>query len=119
MKMDKFKIKIFDDVSLGDILKTSYNNITLRNEQINTLMTEIENLLDDKIDYATVGPILNNFVDSSVKNNEQLMKLITTIHKLVDEKNRKSESGELLSQHERDELMKTISHEVRTYRKTK
>lgn len=113
-------VVLFDDVTLGDILKETYTNITERSTEIDELASNIKELLNGNTDYAILGPVLNNFLDCGLKNNDQLLKFINSVQKLLamtmDAKN--SEDG-LLTDEEKKQLMEGIEHEVRHYKAEK
>lgn len=98
---------IFGRKRFSDILKEIYDNQKIKKDQINTLIKELQPLMQNISDATLLVPLIKEYLEISVKNDEQLVKLATVIQRIVSGKS--SGEGDLgISENERKQIMEEI-----------
>lgn len=87
MSLDK---KIFKDKSLSDLFEEIYNNSRKKDKQINTLVGELQNLIEGIEDATLVVPMIKEYLEIAVKNDKHLVDMASIVQRLVNNTGTKS-----------------------------
>jgi len=118
MNSDFKDLILFDDVSMGDVLKQAYDNTVKTKKDLDTLITELKDEIDGKADITYLGPILNNYIDSRIKTNDQLLKFIATVQKLIGlSTDAASHEEGIISSEEKEQLMENLQLDLEQFNK--
>lgn len=102
--MDKDTV-LFKGKSFADVMADIYNNQKKKDTQIKLLIAQLQPLVTNVEDAASVVPLIKDYLDVSVKNDDALVKLAAIIQRMM-----KSESDEssnlLLSDSDKEQLIK-------------
>lgn len=108
--------EIFSGTTFSSLLKDIYENSSKKKKQIEILINELRPLIKDVSQATMVVPLIKEYLEVGVKNDEQLVKMASVYQKYVsaDEKiqNLQSESGTLLTDEEKKQLLSDIKQDV-------
>lgn len=103
-----FDTEIFDGKTLSDMFSDVYKNTDKKREQINQFVSSMVKLIRTPEDAAVLGPVIKDFLDVNVKNDEHIVRLVQIAQRLVGVANKNSSDGMLLSEEEKNQLLKNI-----------
>jgi len=107
--MSNLDSDIFGDKKLKDLFQEIYNNQKKKEKQISSLIEELKPLIDDIGDATLVVPLIKEYLEIGVKNDEQLIKMATIIQRCLNNDNAGSDSGVLISDEEKAQLLGEIN----------
>ncbi len=109
MENDFKDMILFDDTSMGDLLKEVYTNTVESKNDLDQLIENLKDEMEGVNNISFIGPILNNYIDSRIKTNDQLLKFLAAVQKLLG-MSLKATSAEdsLMSPEEKAQLMGDI-----------
>ena len=106
--MSEFDKIVFKKKKFSDILSEIYDNQKQKQQQISILISELKPLIQDIGDATLIVPLIKEYLDLGIKNDEQLIKVATIIQRMV-KSNENNNTGELISEEEKAQLMKEIN----------
>jgi len=111
--------EIFEGKNFQDLTKDIYENTTKRKVQIDLLISEIHGFITTIDDVVLVAPIIKEYMDVAVKNDEQLVKLASVIQRILAKSSSGGEDSLLLSEQEKEDLIKALQDDVDDLQKIK
>ena len=109
-----FDTEIFDGKTLADLFSDVYKNTDKKREQINQFVASMVKLIRTPEDAAVLGPIIKDFLDVNVKNDEHIVRLVQIAQRMVTVSTKTSSDGMLLSEEEKNQLLKNIKSDFET-----
>lgn len=109
-----FETEIFDGKTLADLFSDIYKNTDKKREQINQFVASFVKLIKTPEDAAVLGPVIKDFLDVNVKNDEHLVRLAQIAQRLVTVSSKGSNTGDLLSEDEKMQLLNNIKTDFET-----
>jgi hypothetical protein len=103
-----FDTEIFDGKTLSDMFSDVYKNTDKKREQINQFVSNMVKLIRTPEDAAVLGPVIKDFLDVNVRNDEHIVRLVQIAQRLVSISNKSTSDGMLLSEEEKNQLLKNI-----------
>ena len=103
---------VFDDKKLSDIFSDIYRNTDSKRAQINTFVSKLVQLIRTPDDAAVIGPVVQGFLDTSVRNDEHIVRLAQIVQRMATVSLKGSESDILLTEAEKNDLLKGMSGEL-------
>jgi hypothetical protein len=104
---------IFQGKTLSDMFADVYKNTETKREQINGFVTNLIKLIRTPEDAAVLGPVVKDFLEVNVKNDEHIVRLVQIAQRLVAI-NSKADDGGLLSEEEKQQLLKNVKLDFET-----
>jgi hypothetical protein len=104
---------IFEGKTLADMFSDVYRNTSSKRDQINQYVSSMVKLIRTPEDATIIGPIIKDFLEVNVKNDEHIVRLVQIAQRIVSVGN-KSESDGILSEQEKEQLLKNIKTEFET-----
>jgi hypothetical protein len=104
---------IFGEKTLSDMFADVYKNTETKREQINGFVTNLIKLIRTPEDAAVLGPVVKDFLEVNVKNDEHIVRLVQIAQRLVAI-NTKADDGGLLSEEEKQQLLKNVKQDFET-----
>ena len=104
--------EIFGGKKFSDILSEIHKNSTDKKVQIDLLISELTGYIQTANDVVQIVPLISQYLDVAVKNDEQLVKLATLIQRLLVVEGKTTEQTSLLSESEKDQLLKSLDDVV-------
>jgi parvulin-like peptidyl-prolyl isomerase len=101
---------IFGKKTLSNIFEEIYNNSKKKDEQITSLIGELQPLIQDIGDASLVVPLIKEYLDAGIKNDDQLVKLASIIQKVIQTQNASTStsSGLGISDEEKKQLLQEV-----------
>lgn len=109
-----FTTEIFDGKTLSDMFSDVYKNADKKREQINQFVSNMVKLIRTPEDAAVLGPVIKDFLDVNVKNDEHIVRLVQIAQRLVAVSNKSSSNEMLLTDEEKNQLLKNIKIDFET-----
>lgn len=103
-----FETEIFNGKTLSDMFSDVYKNTDKKREQINQFVANMVKLIRTPEDAAVLGPVIKDFLDVNVRNDEHIVRLVQIAQRLVSVSNKSSSDNMLLSEEEKNQLLKNI-----------
>lgn len=105
----ELKSEIFHGKTWEDLMKKIYDNQKTREKQIKEMITQLSEMINEPGEALMIVPLIQEFMSLSVKNDDSLLKMAAIIQKAMDNKVATGDdSGELLSDREREQLFAEI-----------
>lgn len=107
-------IVMYGDVTMADMIKEAHDVTQDKRIKIMNIIERISPMISNIQDAALLSPIISAFLEVSVKNDDQLIKLIQSVQRLAAAltKMTSSDDGMLLSESEREELLKSLVNDT-------
>lgn len=102
-----FETEVFAGKTLSDMFSDVYKNTEKKREQINNFISNYLKLIRTPEDAAVLGPVIQSFLETNVKNDEHIVRLVQIAQRLVVVNN-KSEDGGILTEEEKQQLLKNV-----------
>lgn len=103
--------EIFEGKSFSGLLKDIHDNALVKRTSINDVVKQLMTMIKTSDDAIVFAPIIREFMDVGVKNDDQVIKIATIVQRMVSMQ-QASASGELLSEAEKDQLLKNAMQEI-------
>lgn len=108
--------EVFDGKTLSNILEDVYNISKEKRKDIKELIVELSKMVSSTSDAVNVGPLIKDLLDVSVKNDDQLTKIATIVQRIITADAYKGNAGdpsELLSELEKEQLLRNVVEETK------
>jgi hypothetical protein len=106
------EFELFKGTTFSDLMKDIYHNSKRKSRQIEGLIKELQPMINNVGDATVIVPMIKDYLEVSVKNDDALVKLAAVVQRLVAGNKRDDEGSLLLSDEERDQLLKTAKEEI-------
>ena len=106
------EFELFKGTTFSDLMKDIYHNSKRKSRQIEGLIKELQPMINNVGDATVIVPMIKDYLDVSVKNDDALVKLAAVVQRLVAGNKRDDEGSLLLTDEERDQLLKTAEEEI-------
>lgn len=104
LDFELYKGKTFSNLC-KDIVKNSEN----KKNQINTLISDLKDLIKTVNDAIIVVPLMKDYYDVGIKNDDHLVKLANIVQRLVSKSSSSDDGMDMkLSDDEREQLMQEV-----------
>lgn len=104
---------VFEGKTLADMFSDVYKNTNSKREQINQFVSSMVKLIRTPEDATVIGPIIKDFLEVNVKNDEHIVRLVQIAQRIVSV-GTKDTSDSMLSDFEKEQLLKNIKTEFET-----
>lgn len=104
---------VFEGKTLADMFSDVYKNTNSKREQINQFVSSMVKLIRTPEDATVIGPIIKDFLEVNVKNDEHIVRLVQIAQRIVSV-GTKDSSDSMLSDFEKEQLLKNIKTEFET-----
>jgi hypothetical protein len=108
-----FDTEVFAGKTLSDMFSDVYKNTEKKREQINNFISNYLKLIRTPEDAAVLGPVIQSFLETNVKNDEHIVRLVQIAQRLAVVNN-KSEDGGILTEEEKQQLLKNVKLDFET-----
>jgi len=101
--------EIFEGKSWSSLMKDIYNNQKSKEKQLKELILQLKDMINEPGEAVMIVPLIQGYMEVAVKNDEALIKMASIVQKAMDRKTAAGDdSGELLSEKEREQLFAEI-----------
>lgn len=111
--MELNNYEVFDGKRFKDLCSDIYKNQKNRQNQIDTLVSDIRSLVKTPNDAILMIPLIKGYLDVATQNDGQLVKLASIIQKLISTQTLGSDDYNLsgLSEEEKKQIQKDIEEQ--------
>ncbi len=106
------EFELFKGTTFSDLMKDIYHNSKRKSRQIEGLIKELQPMINNVGDATVIVPMIKDYLEVSVKNDDALVKLAAVVQRLVAGSKKDDEGSLLLTDDERDQLLKTAEEEI-------
>lgn len=100
--------ELFEGKSYKDLMKDIVTNTENKRDQIDIVISDLRDQIKTINDAIVLAPIIQTYLDIGIKNDESLVKLAAVIQRLVSAQSNGDDSGNILTEAEKEQLLKTI-----------
>jgi hypothetical protein len=102
--------EIYDGKTLSDLFRDIVELAAVKRTKLDDIIYDLRGHVKTSDDVVCIAPIIKDFFDVSIKNDDQLTKVATIAQRVITaEKNAGAGLDSLLSEEEKDELLKMAS----------
>ena len=105
--MSQFDKIVFGNKKLSDLLEEIYNNQQKKDKQVNTLIKELQPMIEEIGDATLIVPLIKEYMEIGVKNDDILIKMTALAQRSMNSDG--GESGLGISDEEKQQLLDEIS----------
>lgn len=111
--------EIFNGKTFSSLAKDIYFNSSHKKDQINQLIKDLHTMVKDVGSATVIAPMIKDYLDVGIKNDDQLVKLSAVLQRYLSNTSggETSESFGLLSESEKEELLKNVKSEMEVSKK--
>ena len=106
------EFEIFTGKSFKDLCEDIVSNQEKRKQQVEALIGELRPLIKTVNDAMIVVPLIKSYMDVGIHNDEHLVRLAAIIQKIISSKVESGNGDAILSDKEKEELLKQVEKEV-------
>lgn len=103
---------VFDDKTFQDLLRDIYSTTVSKREQINAMIAKLLQLVHTPEEASIIFPIIQDFLDTSIKNDGHVVQIAQISQKLQSVSKKLEGEGGLLSEFEKNNLLRLIQEEI-------
>jgi hypothetical protein len=103
---------VFEGKNFSGLLKDIHDNAVTKRESINKIITQLVGMIKTSDDAIVFAPIIREFMDVGVKNDDHVIKIATIIQRMISAETSASNSGELLSEAEKEQLLQNTIQDI-------
>lgn len=100
--------ELFEGKTYKDLMKDIVSNTENKRDQIDIVISDLRDQIKTINDAVVLAPIIQTYLDIGIKNDESLVKLAAVIQRLVSAQSGGEESAGILTDSEKEQLLKTI-----------
>jgi hypothetical protein len=111
--------EIFNGKTFSSLAKDIYFNSNHKKDQINQLIKDLHTMVKDVGSATVIAPMIKDYLDVGIKNDDQLVKLSAVLQRYLSNATGgdASDSGGLLSETEKEELLNNVRSEMESSKK--
>lgn len=100
--------ELFEGKSYKDLMKDIVLNTENKRDQIDIVISDLRDQIKTINDAIVLAPIIQSYLDIGIKNDESLVKLAGVVQRLISAQSGGDDSGSILTEAEKEQLLKTI-----------
>lgn len=102
------EFELFEGKSYKDLMKDIVTNTENKRDQIDIVISDLRDQIKTINDAIVLAPIIQTYLDIGIKNDDELVKLAAVVQRLISAQSNGEDSGGILSDAEKEQLLKTI-----------
>jgi hypothetical protein len=102
------EFELFEGKSYKDLMKDIVTNTENKRDQIDIVISDLRDQIKTINDAIVLAPIIQTYLDIGIKNDDELVKLAAVVQRLISAQSSGEDSGGILSDAEKEQLLKTI-----------
>ena len=106
--------EIFKGKKLSDLFKEIHQNSEVKRVQIDSMLSHLTSMISNPYDAVQLVPVIKDYMEVAVKNDEQLIKIANIVGRILQAEMKGVNDEGLLSDIEKEQLMKALEDEVNT-----
>ena len=106
--------EIFKGKKLSDLFQEIHQNSEVKRVQIDSMLSHLTSMISNPDDAVQLVPVIKDYMEVAVKNDEQLIKIAGIVGRILQAEMKGVNDEGLLSDLEKEQLMKALEDEVNT-----
>ena len=107
------EFELFQGTNFSDLMRDIYHNSKKKSRQIDSLIKELQPLIQNTGDATVIVPMIKDYLEVSVKNDDALVKLAAVVQRLVSATSKDDDGNEFgLTEDERKRLIEEAESEI-------
>lgn len=102
------EFELFEGKTYKDLMKDIVTNTENKRDQIDIVVSDLRDQIKTINDAIVLAPIIQSYLDIGIKNDDELVKLAAVVQRLISAQSSGEESGGILTDAEKEQLLKTI-----------
>lgn len=102
------EFELFEGKTYKDLMKDIVTNTENKRDQIDIVVSDLRDQIKTINDAIVLAPIIQSYLDIGIKNDDELVKLAAVIQRLISAQSGGEDSGGILTDSEKEQLLKTI-----------
>lgn len=104
--LDKMlNVEVYEGVDLHEIIQQIHRNQSELKESLDSTLIAWTSKIKNSQDLVVMGPIIMSLINAISNNNDQLIRLVQAVSKIILSKPLKGESGDLIPDDEKAQLL--------------
>ena len=106
--------EIFKGKKLSDLFQEIHQNSEVKRVQIDSMLSHLTSMISNPDDAVQLVPVIKDYMEVAVKNDEQLIKIAGIVGRILQAEMKGVNDEGLLTDMEKEQLMKALEDEVNT-----
>ena len=106
--------EVFKGKNLSDLFQEIHTNSEVKRVQIDSMLSHLTSMITNPDDAVQLVPVIKDYMEVAVKNDEQLIKIAGIVGRILQAEMKGVNDEGLLTDREKEQLMKALEDEVNT-----
>ena len=106
--------EVFKGKKLSDIFQEIHTNSEVKRVQIDSMLSHLTSMITNPDDAVQLVPVIKDYMEVAVKNDEQIIKIAGIVGRILQAEMKGVNDEGLLTDREKEQLMKALEDEVNT-----
>ena len=106
--------EVFKGKKLSDLFEEIHTNSEVKRVQIDSMLSHLTSMITNPDDAVQLVPVIKDYMEVAVKNDEQIIKIAGIVGRILQAEMKGVNDEGLLSDLEKEQLMKALEDEVTT-----
>ena len=106
--------EVFKGKKLSDLFEEIHTNSGVKRVQIDSMLSHLTSMITNPDDAVQLVPVIKDYMEVAVKNDEQLIKIAGIVGRILQAEMKGVNDEGLLTDLEKEQLMKALEDEVNT-----
>ena len=106
--------EVFKGKKLSDLFQEIHQNSEVKRVQIDSMLSHLTSMISNPDDAVQLVPVIKDYMEVAVKNDEQLIKIAGIVGRILQAEMKGVNDEGLLTDMEKEQLMKALEDEVNT-----
>ena len=106
--------EVFKGKKLSDLFQEIHTNSEVKRVQIDSMLSHLTSMITNPDDAVQLVPVIKDYMEVAVKNDEQIIKIAGIVGRILQAEMKGVNDEGLLTDLEKEQLMKALEDEVTT-----
>ena len=106
--------EVFKGKKLSDLFEEIHTNSGVKRVQIDSMLSHLTSMITNPDDAVQLVPVIKDYMEVAVKNDEQIIKIAGIVGRILQAEMKGVNDEGLLTDLEKEQLMKALEDEVTT-----
>ena len=106
--------EVFKGKNLSDLFQEIHTNSEVKRVQIDSMLSHLTSMITNPDDAVQLVPVIKDYMEVAVKNDEQIIKIAGIVGRILQAEMKGVNDEGLLTDREKEQLMKALEDEVNT-----
>ena len=106
--------EVFKGKNLSDLFQEIHTNSEVKRVQIDSMLSHLTSMITNPDDAVQLVPVIKDYMEVAVKNDEQIIQIAGIVGRILQAEMKGVNDEGLLTDREKEQLMKALEDEVNT-----